>query len=153
MCSELLDEVVLVDNDAICAAIKAAFEDTRSILEPAGALAIAGAKAYAAREGLRDRTLVAVASGANMDFDRLRFVAERAEIGEQREAQLAVTIPERPGAFLELSRIVGDRDVTEFNYRRADAERAHVFVGVAVTDRAEARALAGRLGEAGLPVL
>jgi threonine dehydratase len=153
ICRELLDEVVLVDNDAICAAIKDVFEDTRSILEPAGALAIAGAKAYAARERLDGRTLVAVASGANMDFDRLRFVAERAEIGEQREAQLAVTIPERAGAFLELSRIVGDRNVTEFNYRRADPDRAHIFVGVAVTDRAEARSLADRLGAAGLPVV
>jgi len=153
ICNELLDEVVLVDSDAICAAIKDVFEDTRSILEPAGALAIAGAKAYAAREQLRGATLVAVASGANMDFDRLRFVAERAEIGEQREAQLAVTIPERPGAFLELSAVVGDRNVTEFNYRRADASRAHVFVGVAVESRADDHALAERLRAAGFGVL
>jgi threonine dehydratase len=153
ICSELLDEVVLVDSDAICAAIKDVFEDTRSILEPAGALAIAGAKAYAAREKLAGRTLVAVASGANMDFDRLRFVAERAEIGEQREAQLAVTIPERPGAFLELSAVVGDRNVTEFNYRRADDRDAHVFVGVAVESRADDRALAERLRAAGFGVL
>src|SRR5205823_3455478 len=104
ICSRLLDDVILVDNDAICAAIKDVFEDTRSILEPAGALAIAGAKAWCTP----GKTVVAVASGANMDFDRLRFVAERAEIGEAREAQLAVTIPERPGAFLELSRAVGD---------------------------------------------
>jgi threonine dehydratase len=152
ICAELLDEVVLVDSDAICAAIKDVFEDTRSILEPAGALAIAGAKAYCARDALAGVTVVAVASGANMDFDRLRFVAERAEIGEHREAQLAVTIPERPGAFLELSDLVGDRNVTEFNYRRADADAAHVFVGIAVTDRADGLALAARLGEAGFGV-
>jgi threonine dehydratase len=137
ICRRLLDDVVLVDADAICAAIKDVFEDTRSILEPAGALAIAGAKAWAATTGASGRTLVAVASGANMDFDRLRFVAERAEIGEHREAQLAVTIPERPGAFLALSRALGGRNITEFNYRRADAEAAHVFVGIAVTGRAE----------------
>ncbi len=153
LCAELLDEVLLVNNDAICAAIKDVFEDTRSILEPAGALAIAGAKAYCAREGLTGQTVVAIASGANMNFDRLRFVAERAEIGEQREAQLAVTIPERPGAFLELSAVVGDRNVTEFNYRRADPVGAHVFVGVAVTDRNESRALCDRLVAAGFAVL
>ena len=153
ICRDLLDEVMLVDNDAICAAIKDVFEDTRSILEPAGALAIAGAKAYCARERLSGETVVAIASGANMDFDRLRFVAERAEIGEQREAQLAVTIPERAGAFLELSSVVGDRNITEFNYRRADADAAHVFVGVAVADRAENDALALRLRGAGFGVL
>ena len=153
LCSDLLDEVMLVNNDALCAAIKDVFEDTRSILEPAGALAVAGAKAYCAREGLSERDLVAVTSGANMNFDRLRFVAERAEIGEQREAQLAVTIPERPGAFLALSRAVGDHDVTEFNYRHADPRRAHVFVGVAVSDRADSGVLCRRLREAGLEAL
>jgi threonine dehydratase len=153
ICAELLDEVLLVGTDAICAAIKDVFEDTRTILEPAGALAVAGMKAYCAREACAGKTLVAITSGANMNFDRLRFVAERAEIGEHREAQLAVTIPEQPGAFLALSRVVGDRNVTEFNYRRADAGRAHVFVGVAVTDRNETRALCGQLGEAGFDVL
>ncbi|MBK7976762.1 MAG: threonine ammonia-lyase, biosynthetic [Deltaproteobacteria bacterium] len=153
ICRELIDEVILVSTDAICAAIKDVFEDTRSILEPAGALAVAGLKAWCAREGARDRTLVAIASGANMNFDRLRFVAERAELGEQREAELAVTIPERPGAFLDLSRAVGDCDVTEFNYRRSDAARAHVFVGVAVSGPAETRALCERLGAAGFEVL
>jgi threonine dehydratase len=153
ICSELLDEVLLVDNDAVCAAIKDVFEDSRSILEPAGALAVAGLKAYCHRERLQGQTLVAITSGANMNFDRLRFVAERAELGEHREAQLAVTIPERPGAFLALSRAIGDRNLTEFNYRRAHTERAHVFVGVTVVDRAESRALGERLRAEGFDVL
>ena len=133
----LVDEIVLVDTDAICAAIKDVFEDTRSILEPAGALAIAGAKAYAAREHLRGATLVAVASGANTNFDRLRFVAERAEVGEQREAILAVTIPERPGSFRRFCSLIGKRSITEFNYRMADSNDAHVFVGIQVQNRGE----------------
>ena len=153
LCSALLDEVLLVNNDAVCAAIKDVFEDTRSILEPAGALAVAGAKAWCAREGVTQRTIVAVASGANMNFDRLRFVAERAELGEHREAQLAVTIPERPGAFLALSAALGEHNVTEFNYRRADQDDAHVFVGVAVHGRAESEALCERLRGAGFGVL
>ncbi len=153
ICRALLDDVMLVDNDAICAAIKDVFEDTRSIVEPAGALAVAGAKAWIEREGAQGRTLVAIASGANMNFDRLRFVAERAEIGEHREAQLAVTIPEQPGAFLALSQVIADRNVTEFNYRRADAAEAHIFVGVAVADRAESRALREQLIAAGFGVL
>lgn len=110
-----VDEIVLVDTDAICAALKDVFEDTRSILEPAGALAIAGVKAWVAREGVRERTFAAIACGANMNFDRLRFVAERAELGEQREAILAVTIPERPGSFRQFCSLLGKRSVTEFN--------------------------------------
>jgi threonine dehydratase len=137
VCQELVDEVVLVDTDAICAAIKDVFEDTRSILEPSGALALAGAKAYAVQHKLRDKTLVAVASGANTNFDRLRFVAERAEIGEQREAVLAVTIPEKPGSFRKFCSVIGRHNITEFNYRYAGAEQAHVFVGVQVASRAE----------------
>ena len=137
LCQELVDEVVLVDTDAICAAIKDVFEDTRSILEPSGALALAGAKAYAVQHKLRDKTLVAVASGANTNFDRLRFVAERAEIGEQREAVLAVTIPEKPGSFRKFCSVIGRHNITEFNYRYAGAEQAHVFVGVQVASRAE----------------
>ncbi len=137
LCKDLVDEVILVDTDAICAAIKDVFEDTRSILEPSGALAIAGAKAYAAQHKLRDKTLVAVASGANTNFDRLRFVAERAEIGEQREAVLAVTIPEKAGSFRKFCTLLGNRNITEFNYRYGDSERAHVFVGVQVHSRAE----------------
>ena len=113
------------------------FEDTRSILEPAGALAVAGMKAWCERHRVRDRTLVAIACGANMNFDRLRFVAERAELGEAREAIFAVTIPERPGSFREFCALLGNRNVTEFNYRYADATAAHLFVGVEVADRHE----------------
>jgi threonine dehydratase len=145
LCRAHVDEVVLVDTDAICAAIKDVFEDTRSILEPAGALAVAGAKAYCASRALRGETLVAVCSGANMNFDRLRFVAERAELGEAREAVLAVTIPERPGSFRALCTALGARSVTEFNYRYADPNEAHVFVGVSVRDRDEARRIVRHL--------
>jgi len=138
VCRELLDEMVLVDTDSICAAIKDAFEDTRSILEPAGALSIAGVKAYCERHRPRGRTFVAIASGANMNFDRLRFVAERAELGEEREAILAVSIPERPGSFREFCALLGKRSVTEFNYRYADPKVAHIFVGIEVHGRHEA---------------
>jgi threonine dehydratase len=145
LCSKLLDEVILVDTDEICAAIKDVFEDTRSILEPAGALGVAGAKRYVERDRMRGQTLVAVASGANMNFDRLRFVAEEAELGEHREALLAVTIPERPGSFRAFCEVVGARNITEFNYRFDDAESAHVFVGVQVRDRSETAALIASL--------
>jgi threonine dehydratase len=145
LCQQYVDEVVLVDTDAICAAIKDVFEDTRSILEPAGALAIAGAKAWAQATGARGKTLVAVASGANMNFDRLRFVAERAEVGEQREAVLAVTIPERPGSFRKFCDLIGKRAITEFNYRYSDAREAHVFVGVQVANRSESLKLVDSL--------
>ena len=134
---EVVDEVVRVDTDATCAALKDVFEDTRSILEPAGALAVAGVKSWVGRHRTKDRTYVAIACGANMNFDRLRFVAERAELGEAREAVLAVTIPERPGSFLEFCRVLGKRSVTEFNYRYADASAAHLFVGVEVAGRRE----------------
>ncbi len=153
LCQAYVDEMIRVDNDAICAAIKDVFEDTRSILEPAGALAVAGAKAYAQREGLRDEALIAVASGANMNFDRLRFVAERAELGEQREAVLAVTIPEQPGSFKRFCSLIGHRNITEFNYRYADSAQAHIFVGVSVLNRDESHALVASLGDAGLPCL
>jgi threonine dehydratase len=146
-----VDDMVLVDNDAICAAIKDVFEDTRSILEPAGALAIAGAKSYVESRTLRGQTLVAVACGANMNFERLRFVAERAELGEAREAILAVTIPERPGSFKHFCSLLGPRNVTEFNYRYADPRVAHVFVGVQVHNRRETLALVRRLRSHGLP--
>ena len=153
VCQEYVDEMILVNTDEICAAIKDVFEDTRSILEPAGALAIAGAKAWLEREGLKDKTVVAVASGANMNFDRLRFVAERAEVGEQREAVLAVSIPERPGSFREFCRVLGARNITEFNYRYASAEGAHVFVGVAVPNRHETLALVEALESKGFSTL
>jgi threonine dehydratase len=150
---EYVDEMVRVDNDAICAAIKDVFEDTRSVLEPAGALAVAGLKSYLSREPLRGRSFVAVTSGANMNFDRLRFIAERAELGEQREALLAVTIPERPGSFLAFCEQIGQRQVTEFNYRYADADRAHVFVGVEVSSRAEVHRLIDALHGEGLEAI
>jgi threonine dehydratase len=130
LCRQHVDAMVRVDTDALCAAIKDVFEDTRSVLEPAGALAVAGLKRYAAEHGLRGENLVAVASGANLNFDRLRFVAERAEVGEQREAVFAVTIPEERGSFLRFCELLGQRSVTEFNYRIADARRAHIFVGI-----------------------
>src|SRR5947208_2384632 len=148
-----VDEMIRVDTDAICAAIKDAFEDTRSILEPAGALPVAGAKAYAERTGIEDETLIAVACGANMNFNRLRFVAERAEVGERREAILAVTIPERPGSFRRFCAILGPRNITEFNYRMADADRAHVFVGVGINSRAETAAIVRTLQRHGLSTL
>ena len=132
---QYVDEMVTVDTDAICAALKDVFEDTRSILEPAGALSVAGVKQWCARHRTKDRTYVAIAYGANMNYDRLRFVAERAELGEQREAIFAVTIPERPGSFREFCTLLGNRNVTEFNYRYADPSTAHLFVGVEVADR------------------
>jgi threonine dehydratase len=138
---QYVDTIVRVGTDATCAALKDVFEDTRSILEPAGALAIAGVKAWVERHGAKDRTYVAIACGANMNFDRLRFVAERAELGEQREAILAVTIPERPGSFREFCALLGNRSITEFNYRYADARVAHLFVGIEVRNRQETEQL------------
>jgi threonine dehydratase len=137
-----VDEIITVDTDAVCAAIKDVFQDTRSILEPAGALAIAGAKEYVERsrhdkKPVKDQTLIAVACGANMNFDRLRFVAERAEVGEAREAIFAVTIPEERGSFKRFCELIGPRSVTEFNYRINNAKEAHVFVGVQIAQREE----------------
>ncbi len=150
---ELVDEVITVDTDAICAAIKDIFDDTRSIAEPAGALAVAGLKAYVARTGVTGQTLIAIDSGANMNFDRLRHVAERAELGEQREALFAVTIPERPGAFKEFCQALGKLAVTEFNYRYGGDDEAHIFVGVALSQGAKQREeILKRLTVAGLPV-
>lgn len=153
LCREYLDDVVLVDTDAICAAIKDVFEDTRSILEPSGALAIAGAKEYARQHKLKDKVLVAVASGANTNFDRLRFVAERAEIGEQREAVLAVTLPEQPGAYKKFVSLISKHNVTEFNYRYHSRSEAHVYVGVQVANRAESIKLVESLRKQGYPTL
>ena len=137
LAQQFVDEMIVVDNDAICAAIKDVFEDTRSILEPAGALATAGIKEYAARNNLTGKTLIGIASGANMNFDRLRFIAERAELGEQREALLAVTIPEQAGAFKAFCRSLGNRNITEFNYRFSDPTEAHIFVGLAIANATE----------------
>jgi len=153
LCRHLVDEMVLVDTDEICAAIKDVFEDTRSILEPAGALSVAGLKSYVERQGAHGRTLVAIASGANMNFDRLRHVSERAEIGEAREAILAVTIPERPGSLKAFCARIGARNITEFNYRYAGAERARVFVGVGVRNREEAAELVTHLRAGGIEAL
>jgi threonine dehydratase len=148
-----VDEVVRVTNDEICAAIKDVFDDTRSLMEPAGALAVAGLRAWAARSEATGRSLVAVLTGANMNFDRLRFVAERAEVGEAREALFGVTIPERPGAFREFCATIGRRVVTEFNYRLSGRHDAHIFVGVATHAPDEAEALATLLGERGYRTL
>jgi threonine dehydratase len=153
LCRKLVDEMVRVDTDEICAAIKDVFEDTRVVLEPAGALAIAGAKAWVERHGARGKSLVAVASGANTNFDRLRFVAERAEVGEHREAVLGVTLPERRGSFRRFCRALGGRNITEFNYRMSDAREAHIFVGVTVQDRAETQRIVRALRRTGFRTL
>ena len=150
---ELVDEWIVVDTDAACAAIKDVFEDTRSILEPAGALGVAAIKEYVHRHGSQGETYVAITCGANMNFDRLRFVAERAEVGEEREALFAVTIPEERGSFRRFCELIGPRAVTEFNYRISDPKVAHVFVGIATVDRAESALLAREFESHGFPAL
>ncbi|MEY2777169.1 MAG: threonine ammonia-lyase, biosynthetic [Pseudomonadota bacterium] len=155
---KVVDGMIRVDTDAVCAAIKDIYQDTRAIEEPAGALALAGLKAYVERQGpLRadgtPRHLVAIACGANMNFDRLRFVSERSEIGEQREAIFAVTIPEERGSFKRFCGLLGSHSVTEFNYRIADASQAHLFLGLQVRDRQEAGAVADRLKSEGFATL
>jgi threonine dehydratase len=149
-----IDEVLLVDTDEICAAIKDVFGDTRSIVEPAGALAAAGLKKYVERTGIRGENLIAINSGANMNFSRLGHVAERAEVGEHHEAVLAVNIPERPGSFREFCQTIGHRSITEFNYRFADPAEAHVFAGIQLSDGLdEKEQLIGELRKRGYPVL
>jgi len=133
--------------------MKDVFEDTRATIEPSAALAIAGAKRYVEARQSAGETLVAVVSGANVNFDRLRFVAERAELGERREAIFAATIPERPGSFREFCRLIGRRNITEFNYRYDDLETAHVFAGLEVRDQAESAQLLATLEHAGIPML
>ena len=150
---ELVDDYVVVDTDAICAAIKDVFEDTRSILEPAGALGVAAVKQYVQAHKCKGRTFVAITCGANMNFDRLRFVAERAEVGEHREALFAVTIPEQRGSFKRFCELIGPRAVTEFNYRISDAEQAHVFVGLSTARREEGERLARSFTRHGFPTL
>ena len=146
----LVDDIVLVDTDAICAAIKDVFQDTRSILEPSGALALAGLKAYVEQHQIKNQNLVAIASGANTNFDRLRFVADRVEIGEDREALFAVTIPEERGSFLRLCELLGqERSVTEFNYRMSDVSAAHIMVGIAVNNTQESEKIAAKLSKNG----
>ncbi|ADJ65381.1 threonine ammonia-lyase, biosynthetic [Herbaspirillum seropedicae] len=155
---ELVDEVIIVDTDAVCTAIKDIFQDTRSIVEPAGALAVAGAKAYverakASKKPIKGESLITIACGANMNFDRLRFVAEMADAGEAREAVFAVTIPEERGSFRRFCETVGPRNVTEFNYRISDAKAAHVFVGIQVSAADEAGKIARNFEKAGFGVL
>ena len=151
---ECVDEVLLVSTDEICAAIKDIYEDTRSIAEPAGALGVAGLKRYVEREGISGVNMVAVDGGANVNFDRLRHIAERAELGERREALVAVTIPERPGSFREFCRAIGSRSVTEFNYRYADHTDAHLFVGIELRDGEDDKAqLIADLEGKGYPVV
>jgi len=149
LCRRYVDEVITVDTDALCAAIKDVYQDTRAVLEPSGALSVAGCKRYVEREGLRGRNLVAIACGANMNFDRLRFVAERAEVGEQREALFAVTLPEERGSFARFCALLGERNITEFNYRIADSSTAHIFVGIQTAGREDARSQARALARAG----
>ena len=153
LCSRYLDEIVLVDVDAVCAAIKDIFEDTRSISEPSGALALAGLKAYIDREGCSDQSLIAVSSGANMNFNRLRHIAERTELGEGREMLLAVSIPERPGSFKEFIRVLGDRNVTEFNYRYAGPPDAHVYVGIEIAKKSAREEIVDRFTRHGFSAL
>jgi threonine dehydratase len=141
ICKRVVDDIITVDTDEICAAINDVFTDTRSILEPAGALAIAGMKKYVEKHRLKKKTLVAIACGANMNFSRLRFVAERADVGEFREAVFAVTIPEERGSFKRFCELLGNRNVTEFNYRIADQSEAHIFVGIGTQKAADSAAI------------
>ena len=151
---QTVDEVILVTTDELCAAIKDVFDDTRTVAEPAGALAIAGIKKYVARKKVSGETLVGILSGANVNFDRLRHIAERAEVGEQREALFAVQIPEKPGSFLAFCRALGKRSITEFNYRYSDSHDAQVFCGVELRNGNEERAaLMGHLVEKGYEVV
>lgn len=150
---EYVDDYILVDTDAICAALKDVFQDTRSVLEPAGALALAGAKQYALDHKLKNNTLISIACGANMNFDRLRFVAERAEVGESREAVFAVTLPEQRGSFRAFCELVGNRNVTEFNYRISDSALAHVFVGIQVQSPSEPDKIAATFRKNGFATL
>lgn len=150
MCRRYVDEIIRVDTDELCSAIKSVYQATRSIVEPAGALGLAGLKKYVQRQHVSGQTLVAINSGANMNFDRLRYVAERTLVGEKKEALFAVTIPEEPGALKRFcARVVGGRNITEFNYRLSARDRAHIFVGIAVRDAQERREFAARLTETG----
>ena len=141
ICQQYVDEMIVVSKDEICAAIKDVFEDTRTILEPAGALAVAGIKSYVKKNNVESKTFVATASGANMNFDRLGFVSERAEIGEEREAIFAVTIPEKPGAFKTFCSLIGENNITEFNYRYSSENSANIFVGISVKNFDEAKSI------------
>jgi threonine dehydratase len=150
---ELVDEIVLVSTDEICAAIKDIFQDTRAVVEPSGGLALAGIKRYVESKKLHDKTLVAICCGANMNFDRLRFVAERAQVGEHHEALLAVTVPEARGSFKRFCEAIGPRNITEFNYRIADAKEAHLFVGVSIRNQQEVKSLVAHFNKSGFPTI
>ncbi|MFW8564962.1 threonine ammonia-lyase, biosynthetic [Orrella sp. 11846] len=150
---ELVDDFVRVNTDELCAAIRDVFQDTRNILEPAGALAIAGAKRYLAEKRWKGKTVVAIASGANMNFDRLRFVAERAEVGEDKEALFGVTLKEERGSFRRLCALIDHRNVTEFNYRMSDNEDAHVFIGVQISTPDEPAKIVATLEKNGFPTV
>lgn len=149
----LVDEFIVVDTDAVCAAIKDVFQDTRSIMEPAGALGVAAVKAYIERERCKGQTFVAITCGANMNFDRLRFVAERAEVGEEREALFAVTLPETRGSFKRFCELIGPRSVTEFNYRISDQQQAHIFVGLTTRGHGESLRIATHFQKHGFAAL
>ena len=153
ICQRVVDEIVLVDTDEICAAINDVFTDTRSILEPAGALAIAGAKKYIEQHRLKNKTFVAIACGANMNFSRLRFVAERADVGEFREAVFAITIPEERGSFKAFCKMLGKRNVTEFNYRIAHQDKAHIFVGISTQKSGDNKSIALAFRKAGFATI
>jgi threonine dehydratase len=153
LCQQLVDEIITVDTDQICAGIKDIFEDTRSIVEPAGALAVAGVKKYIEQHAIRDQSFVVINCGANVNFDRLRHIAERAAVGEQQEMLLAVEIPERPGSFRQFCEALGRRSITEFNYRYADSGTAHIFVGVQLRrGKTERQELIGKLTKLGYPL-
>ena len=153
ICQRVVDDIVLVDTDEICAAINDVFTDTRSILEPAGALAIAGAKKYIEQHRLKNKTFVAIACGANMNFSRLRFVAERADVGEFREAVFAITIPEERGSFKSFCKMLGNRNVTEFNYRIAHQDKAHIFVGISTQKAGDNKLIAQSFRKAGFATI
>lgn len=153
LCRELVDDMVTVDTDQICAGIRDIYEDTRSIVEPAGALAVAGVKKYLADSGIQNETFVAINSGANVNFDRLRHIAERAAVGEQREMLLAVEIPEQKGSFRNFCEAIGRRSITEFNYRYSNSSKAHIFVGVELHHGyAERQELIDKLSSLGYPL-
>ena len=154
LCEKYVDEVITVDTDQCCAAIRDIFEDTRSIVEPAGGLAVAGAKKYVAENGLIGQTLVTISCGANVNFDRLRHIAERAAVGDRTEMLIAAEIPEEPGSFRRFCEVLGRRGITEFNYRYTDARKAHIFVGVQLSNgQQEAAQLLALLAGADFPVV
>jgi len=150
---QYVDEIILVDTDEICAAIKDIYDDSRTIMEPAGALAVAGMKKYVLQHEVHGKVLACINSGANMNFDRLRHVAERTEVGERREAIFAVTIPEKPGAFLTFCKLLEQRSITEFNYRISSRKEAHVFVGISIQSSSESGQIQALLETNGYPVI